>query len=430
MPHIPKALIAVFVVILFILFGYVWQKTVTYNDSNSTKTLIPQDTASGDTNNDLLRSVLERQNDNEKTVIEFKEQINLLKQSKETIQAQTNGMLDKLKNYMDEIKDYSHLKNDTTDNKSTTGELQNLNTESTLITEIKDISNKLLSKNSNSNNPVIASIPADALGLSNKTAVSDKKESIAYITIPKSSTLADVKLMTSLIAEVPVAGKLLTPAFPFKAIVGRKDLLTANGINIPQAASGIVLEGYSIGDMSLGCARGYITNLLFVFDDGHFVTYPEQSEINATEIYPKDAIGYISNEFNSTCIPGKYLSNAATVLGSQALMGALSGAGAGIAQAQMSTMSNAFQVSSTLTQDMGKFVIGKSANTMAEKTLEWFNQRIHDVFDAIYVPATTKGEAKTITVHITKTINIDYDKNARTIGNETFNQTHLSSRLD
>lgn len=438
MQQSPKMLIVCVSMSLLIIVGYIWSRmgttNVNTNTSDSVSKEIPKDLAAGDTDNDLLKSILARQDNMDKTASILKKEIEYLEKGKNDAEHERNSILKKFKEYVDKT---NQLIDDSKNNiinyknnlaySDVEGESK---TGSELITEVVDISTKQFSNNSGFAIEKVSQsgLPTEKSSWADKST--NNKSAIPFITIPKTSTLSDVKLMTSLIAQVPVAGRLMTPAFPFKAIVGKKDLIAANGINIPSEASGIVLEGYSVGDMSLACARGYITSLLFVFKDGHFVSYPETSTSNGMEIYPKDAIGYISNAFNSTCISGQYISNAHKVLGSQAAMGAIAGAGHGIAQAQLSTMTNAFQSNQVLTQDTGKYVGGMAMGGLADRTLDWYNKRITDVFDAVYVPAVSKGKIQAVSVHITKTINIDYDKNARKIRNDSYAKDITTASLD
>lgn len=435
MEHKPKALIAVFAVTILVVVGYVWQKgesdKIAYN---SIKSVIPQDLAGGDTNNDLLRSVMARQSQNDKENKDLKQQIRLLEAEKDKAVLEHDGILAKFKSYVLDVTEKNQ-----SSSKSYAGngyinneyEGESNRVENNLITEVVDISQKVLFGNGESKHSVPDDLPtANKKNWYEGSDNGKKDNSVPYITIPKLSTLSDVKLMTSIIAQVPVSGKLLSPAFPFKAILGRKDLIAANGINIPNEASGIVLEGYSVGNMSLKCARGYITSLLFVFEDGHFVSYPDKNEATATEIYPANAIGYISNEYNATCIPGEYLSNASGVIASQAAMGAVASGGKGLAQSQTTTFTSGIGGVNSLTKDVGQYLLGSSIGGASDKTLSWYNDRVADITDAIYIPATSNKKPLTLTVHVTKTINIDYDKKGRTIGHENSNQTTYLSRLD
>ncbi|HAU1500765.1 TPA: TIGR03752 family integrating conjugative element protein, partial [Legionella pneumophila] len=68
-----------------------------------------------------------------------------------------------------------------------------------------------------------------------------------FYTIPAGSDFSKVTLLSALIGEVPVEGKLMQPLFPFTAIVSRGDLMTANGIQLPEEITGMKISGYSIG---------------------------------------------------------------------------------------------------------------------------------------------------------------------------------------
>ena len=179
------------------------------------------------------------------------------------------------------------------------------------------------------------------------TTVRGHKNDIPYFTIPANSTLADVVLQSDILGEVPVNNTLLQPAFKFKAIVGRKALLASNGITLPPDLSGIVFEGYSVGNMAMSCARGYITKMLFTWRDGSFTVVGSNQK--GTSLNPQDALGYISTPYGNPCLPGKYITDAPRVLASIAAMGGLAGGANAFAQTQTTNSVSPYQSISQVT---------------------------------------------------------------------------------
>lgn len=210
-------------------------------------------------------------------------------------------------------------------------------------------------------------------------------------TIPENSTLTDSVLLTPLIGRVPVNGKITSP-YPFKVMVGGNNL-ASNGFEMP-ALKGIVAQGESIGDMTLGCSSGNIHSLTFTFEDGAIVTKKSNGGI---------PIGFISNEYGNPCIPGKFISNAPEYLAKQSIIAATEGAASAFSEAQMNRNSDTSgNVNSVVNGSISKYVLGKSASNSANSVREWYAKRIDDSFDVVYVPQDTA-----VAIHINTEIPID-----------------------
>jgi len=272
-------------------------------------------------------------------------------------------------------------------------------------------------------------LPSDLSDTTNNEQKNQQK-SIAYYTIPANSTLNNTVLMSSIIAEVPVAGHLLAPAFPFKAIIGSKELFAANGVSLPKNIAGMVLEGYSVGNMTLSCAQAYVTRALFVFRDGHFQVYPAKDNNSATELYPKNSLGYLSDIYGNPCISGKYITDAPKVIANMAALGGVAGGAQAVSQAQMSGINNAFQVGSQLTGSLKKYLAGATISNAAQKTLAWYNSRVDDIFDAVYIPAAKNHHPTKLVFNISKTIPINFNKNSRKLSYANNQQNSFNNNFD
>lgn len=304
------------------------------------------------------------------------------------------------------------------------GKQQTFKSHQHMITQVNDMSLPLDNKDSESSNgyhPILKSAQISQLDSANDV----HKNNIPYFTVPANSTLADVVLQSDILGEVPVNNTLLQPAFKFKAIVGRKGLLASNGITLPPDLSGIVFEGYSVGNMAMSCARGYITKMLFTWSDGSFTVIG--SDKNGTSLNPQDALGYISTPYGNPCLSGKYITDAPRVLASIAAMGGLAGGASAFAQSQTTTSMNPYQSISQITGNAFKYMGGKMIGTGADKALDWYTSRINGVFDVVYIPASLKHEMTHVVVNITKTIPIDKSRHGRKINYEQNNQNQLAT---
>lgn len=448
----PKMLIIIGGFSLFLIIGLFWmtskkpqQQTVTSKNQQQKKLF---DVASGDTNNEVLRTILAKQqkieNDNQKLQEEnakLKSQgFKSLHDELQKMQASVSQKFSQFKSSIDQR--FSGQKH-----------------------ELDQVQGKVTSKFSSSNaqnnsqfelngaeiggkNHVIGDVPDLTASLhgNNTESASDNTENdkedqltpelpddkpIPYYTVPANSTLNNVSLMSSIIGEVPVSGRLVAPAFPFKAIVGKKDLLAANGLTLPSDLAGMVLEGYSVGNMTMSCARAYVTKALFVFNDGHFVIYPQKDQDSgATSLYPKDALGYLSDTYGNTCIFGKYITDAPKVLGGIVAITTAGGVGDAIAQAQTTTMSDVSQTTQIISGSLAKYAAGQAIGNTSQQVLTWYLNRVSDVFDAVYIPASKEHKPVKLVFNVTQTIPIDLDLKGRTLRNENNKNSHINTKLD
>jgi len=449
----PKMLLIVGAFSLFIIIGLFWMS------SKQPRKSLPQNTekqklfdvASGDTNNEVLRTILAKQqhlqNENQK-LLDENQQLknkgfqNLQKNVKEARQkieqelSQTKSLLEqKIAGQQEELTSIQKK------GKSKQGGFQ-VNGASSgysvnqkgVIGDIPDLS-RSLSQNNNNDDQLLKNtdspfLPSDSKETNQTGSKDDQK--IPYYTIPANSTLNNAVLMSSIIGEVPISGRLVSPAFPFKAIVGKKELFAANGMSLPPDIAGMVLEGYSVGNMTMSCARAYVTRALFVFNDGHFMVYPDKDQNQgATDLYPKNSLGYLSDPYGNTCISGKYITDAPKVLGSIIAITTAGGIGEAVAEAQTSTMTDASQSTSIISGDVGKYAAGEALGNASQQVLNWYLNRVGDVFDAVYIPDTVNHQPRELVFNVTNTIPIDLDKKGRTLKYENFQKlSAINTSLD
>ena len=251
----------------------------------------------------------------------------------------------------------------------------------------------------------------------------DEKKSIPYYTIPAGSDLGHTTLLSALIGEVPVEGKLMQPLFPFSAIINRGDLMAANGIPLPPNISGMKVNGYAIGVGSfldnISCARAYVTSALFVFDDGHFVTVGKEQMSGSAEMINNESIGYLTTAFGNPCIKGKYFTNAPRVLAAMVGADSIKGFGNGLSQWQMTYKANAEGTTSIPTGSMANYALGNAFSQSAAKGADWLEKRIQGSFDMVFVPASIPFKSGYIpnqfSLHITQTINLDKKAKGRVL---------------
>ncbi len=420
------------------------------NKNNNANSTVHQafDVASGDTNNEVLKSIVARQQaedqNNKKLMDENKqlESINKTMQEKEmknlkqyVMQLINDKKLDtniQNKNNTAASQSEQKLEYPVNVKNSSDSAVENKAPASVVITTVSDLSSSnddvQVLKNSHSknitttlNSNVLSGLPSDQ---QNK-----KSNKIPYYTIPDGATAGNVALLSPLVGEVPVNGQLLSPAFPFKAIISykdTKDMFAANGIPLPAGISGTVIQGYSVGDMSLGCARAYVMKILFVFRNGHYVIFPKDDHEthggkNATEVYPDNSIGYLSDPYNNACINGKYITDAPKVIASLAVFGGAAGAGSAIAQSQTQTISNITTgtAGTIFDGDLAKYAGGIALSEGSKAALAWYQARVNDIVDVVFVKSTLNGQPRQLIFNITKTIPIDLNQTGRTLRHES-----------
>ncbi|WP_165482599.1 TIGR03752 family integrating conjugative element protein [Legionella santicrucis] len=258
---------------------------------------------------------------------------------------------------------------------------------------------------------------------SNKISKPEVK-TIRYYTIPAGSDLGRATLLSALIGEVPVEGKLMQPLFPFSAMINRGDLMAANGVPLPPDIAGMKVTGYAIGVGSfldnISCVRAYVTAALFVFKDGHFVTVGKEQMNGTTEMINNDSLGYLTSPYGNPCIKGQYFTNAPRVLTAMMATGGIQGAGTALSQWQTSTIANANGSTTIPTGSIGRYALGGALSEGSVKVSDWLEKRIQGSFDMVFVPASYQNQfhryqATQVSLHLTQTINLDKASNGRVL---------------
>lgn len=254
-------------------------------------------------------------------------------------------------------------------------------------------------------------------------ATQSEKKSKPYYTIPPGSDLGHITLLSALIGEIPVEGKLMQPLFPFSAVINKRDLMAANGIALPSAISGMKVNGYAIGVGSfldnISCVRAYVTSALFVFEDGHFVTVGKEQMNGTTEMINNDSLGYLTTAFGNPCIKGRYISNAPRVLATLLATDGLKGFGNALSQWQMTYTANGNGNIGIPTGSMGNYALGGALSQGAIKAADWLEKRIQGSFDLVFIPASIATKSgfrpNQLSLHITQSINLDKEANGRVL---------------
>ncbi|AHN27253.1 putative exported protein [Gilliamella apicola] len=239
-------------------------------------------------------------------------------------------------------------------------------------------------------------------------------DSYPFYTLPVNSTLLGSVSMTALLGRIPIEGKVTDP-YPFKIVIGRDNLM-ANGIELPNV-EGAIVSGTATGDYVLSCVRGNIKNITFVFDDGRITTIPKDNENSKST--STEGIGWLSDEFGIPCISGDIKSNAQEYLATVGILGVGAAAADAFSEQNSTIVTDGSSVTKAITGSNSQYILGKGISGGIKETIDWFNKRYGQAFDAVYVPP-----GKTVAIHITKEIPIDYINNGRLVD---YNKSNLQT---
>ena len=241
-------------------------------------------------------------------------------------------------------------------------------------------------------------------------------------TVPRNATLIGSTAMTALVGRVPVQGQVRDP-MPFKVITGA-DNLAANGLTVPGVA-GMVWSGTAIGDWTLSCVTGRLDSVTFVFDDGTIRTLSGDDRGNAGGGAEKP-LGWISDAQGIPCITGERKTNAPAFLSQRIGVMAIQAAAEAAATAETtSVVSDAGSVTSSLTGDTGRYVLGKTISGGSDEVSKWLLERQSQSFDAVFVPAGTR-----LAIHVDHELPIDLDTTGRKLSHEASIDPTFRTRLD
>jgi uncharacterized protein YoxC len=232
-----------------------------------------------------------------------------------------------------------------------------------------------------------------------------------YYTLPVNATLTGAVAMQPIIGRIPINGQVPDP-YHFKVIIGSKNL-AANGVDIPSDVAGIVASGVASGDMLGSCARGRITSLTFVFQDG---------TISTTEGSDSDSLGEIAAANGNPCISGDFHTNAPLFLSGTVLLAGAQGYANALSQAQTSTTTptSTAQSITTIIGNSGTYAAGQAASSAAQAAQQWWQARAQNSFDYVFVPNVDPdtGAFLKLNINLTKAINIDYNPTGRKVSYE------------
>jgi integrating conjugative element protein, PFL_4705 family len=246
-------------------------------------------------------------------------------------------------------------------------------------------------------------LPSDS---SNKN-VEDKSSLVPIYTVAENSTLMGSVGATALIGRVPLNNQLTDP-FPFKVVIGKKNL-ASNGIHIPHL-EGMVASGYAKGDYTLKCVTGTINSITYTFSDGTIRTVSGKEDKDSAN---SGGLGYLADYQGIPCISGLYISNINEYLAQTTGINAVAGFAEAFSQGQAQTTKNTDGSSTSIINGTGsnmKFAAGKGIGKGVQSGADVLAQRQQGAYDAIYVAPGARVE-----LHITKELDIDYDKKGRKV---------------
>jgi integrating conjugative element protein (TIGR03752 family) len=270
--------------------------------------------------------------------------------------------------------------------------------------------------------PLAAARPAAASGSllhDGAAPASAVQPPVPFHTVPRNATLLGSTALTALIGRVPNRGQVEDP-FPFKVLVGR-DNLAANGLDIPHVF-GMVFAGTAFGDWTLGCVRGHVDSVTFVFDDGTIrtvsdtgpdstgqggATAPAGGASGTATIHR--GLGWISDRRGIPCVSGRRISNAVDYLGGRMLAHGVETAGKAYARSQQTFIANPLGgITSGVTGDPAQYALGETAAGSASELARFIAERQAQQFDVVYVDTGAE-----VAVHLDRELQIDYDPNGR-----------------
>jgi len=242
-----------------------------------------------------------------------------------------------------------------------------------------------------------------------------------YFTIPENATLMDAAAMTAMIGRTPVGGNVRDP-MEFKVLIGRTNL-AANGFEVPDDVTGMVVSGVAVGDWMLSCVEGHISSVTFIFQDGTINTVSKRGSGGATGNNNTQRLGFISDERGAPCINGERVTNAPAYLTQIVGVKSLEVAARAAALSQTSTVTNGLGATTAVTGNQGQYVLGQAAAAGVDEVSTWLMRRLNDSFDAIYIRPGAK-----VAVHLTEAIALDKDPNARRLDYGQANRGNATRR--
>ena len=410
-----KLFIVAAVVLVFIIFYSVMHKKSDSAPSLTTQAM-PHDKASGDTNEEVIKTFAKELADVKGENTTLQKQITSLSTHADeaslkvidTLRAQVIKNETQMKQLAVQMRDAS-----STDKNNYAVQTDSLDDSPHVIHEINDISQA----------PPLS--PEEVLALSraakkSASAQTTNDEAVntvePYYSIPPGTNAIHTTLLTALLGEVPNNGTFQQPPFPFQGMIGRKDLLAANGKELPPEVGGMKISGYAIGVGSfldnLSCTRVYITQAVYIFNDGHISVIGKNQDTKDV-VNPSETLGYLSDPWGNTCIPGEYITNAPRVLAALTATGVVSGFGSAISQAQTTTYTGSQDANTVMNGSTVKYGLGTGLSYGMNQATDWMLDRLKGSFDLVYVPASQDNHPTQVVANFTQMIPIDLDEKSR-----------------
>lgn len=246
--------------------------------------------------------------------------------------------------------------------------------------------------------------------IESSTILDDFKEEAVpkpVFTIPENTTLVGARLASRIIAQVPKSGAVNNP-MGFKIVVPAK-VLAANGFVIDQLKEA-QMGGYAVGNWALKCARGYITSLTFIFEDGRIAQVGSNMANTGQDTVNTSTLAVLTDTAGTECVVGKLHTNAPEFITTKVLLGAAAGAASAYAGAQETVQQGSDSSSSSITGSTGKYIAGQAITDGVNQGSSYVDEIWKDTTDSVIVDIATE-----VNVEIKQAINIDYDPIGRKV---------------
>ncbi|MGZ8219912.1 hypothetical protein, partial [Methylomagnum sp.] len=192
---------------------------------------------------------------------------------------------------------------------------------------------------------------------------------------------------------------------------------------------GMVFSGTAFGDWTLGCVRGNVDSVTFVFDDGTVRTLPGAvpsgggqngqggsgqaaaglGTLGDSGTTVHRGLGWISDKRGIPCVSGQRISNATDFLAGRILARAVEAMGKAFSRTQQTVSTTPLGgTTSSVTGNAGQFALGETVSGGADELADFIAERQSQQFDVIYVDTGAE-----VAIHLDQELQIDYEPNGR-----------------
>lgn len=234
-------------------------------------------------------------------------------------------------------------------------------------------------------------------------ASKDDVAGIKVFTLPANSTLRGARLTGRMIGRIPGSDGTVEQPYGFKVVVPPESFI-ANGHELPEISHAF-MGGFATGDLGLRCARGYITNMTFVFEDG---TISQVGELTGSSGGESNYLAVLTDVASTECIRGELKTDLLEYATTSGLLSAAEAAAQGAVTSQTTTSSEGSTTTSSVTGSSSKVIAGSAGAGLVTDAKSWVNERWSKTFDAILVEI---GEH--VQIETKAQIEIDYDPQGR-----------------